>query len=80
MALHPSTHKFFQEILKSKSIMRTFSIVTEAKSRMCPPIGGSAQVFLDLVDEGYNKLILAEIPRVTDANYANVEESRNQYV
>ena len=85
-SVRPNTHElFFQEILKRKSIfMRTFTIMMEANSTKCPPVGGkefgSAQVFLELIDESYNKRVLAEIPRVTDTNYGNVEEFLDTYV
>jgi endonuclease III-like uncharacterized protein len=85
-SVRPNTHEqFFQEILKRKSIfMRTFMIMMEANSKYCPSVAGkeygAAKVFLDLVDDSYNKRVLAEIPRITDTNYRNIEEFLNQYV
>ena len=85
-SVRPNTHElFFQEILKRKSIfMRTFMIMMEANSKYCPPVSGkdfgSAHVFMGLVDEGYNKRILAEIPKVSESNYPNVEKFLETYV
>ena len=85
-SVRPNNHEtFFQDILKRKSIfMRTFMIMMEANSRYCPPVGGkdfgSAHVFLSLIDEGYNKRILAEIPKISESNYANIQAFLVVYV
>ena len=82
----PNNHEiFFQGILRRKKIfLRTFQILMEANSQYCPSIEGKdyglAQVFLSLVDSEYNKLVLAEIPKIKPANYPRVEEFIDAYV
>jgi hypothetical protein len=85
-SVRPNSHEhFFQEILKRKSVfMRTFRIMMEENSRLCPPVSGkeygSAYVFLNLIEEKYNKRVLAEIPKISETNYRNIEEFLDTYV
>ena len=56
----------------------------ENNSEYCPDLEGKdvgfAQIFLDLVDETYNKTALAEIKKVKSANYPTVEELLEAYI
>lgn len=85
-SVRPNTHEyFFQEILKRKTVfMRTFRIMMEANRKHCPQVSGKeyglAYVFLNLIDEKYNKRVLAEIPKVTDTNFSNIEEFLDAYI
>ena len=85
-SVRPNTHEyFFQEILKRKTVfMRTFRIMMEANRKHCPQVSGKeyglAYVFLNLIDEKYNKRVLAEIPKVTDTNFSSIEEFLDAYI
>ena len=82
----PNSHElFFQGVLRRKKIyLRTFQILMEANSAFCPDLEGKefglAQIFLSLFDPEYNKLVLAEIPKVKQANYKKVEDFVDAYV
>lgn len=84
--VRPNTHeKFFQGILRRQKIfLRTFQILMEANKEHCPNLEGKefglAQVFLDLIDKNYNKYILAEIPKIKDANYSKLDKFVDAYV
>ena len=82
----PNSHElFFQGVLRRKKIyLRTFQILMEANSKFCPDLEGKefglAQIFLSLFDPEYNKLVLAEIPKVKQANYKKIEDFVDAYV
>ena len=82
----PNSHElFFQGVLRRKRIyLRTFQILMEANSAFCPNLEGKefglAEIFLSLFDPEYNKLVLAEIPKVKQANYKRVEDFIDAYV
>ena len=84
--VRPNTHeRFFQGILRRRDIyLRTFRIIMENNSQYCPDLEGKdfglAQIFLNLIDDTYNKTVLAEIPKVKAGNYSKVEEFLEAYV
>ena len=77
----PNNHEmFFQGILRRKKIfLRTFRILMETSSQYCPSIEGK-DYGLAQVDSEYNKLVLAEIPKIKPDNYPRVEDFIDAYV
>ena len=76
---------FFQGVLRRKRIfLRFFQILMEANKQFCPDIEGKefglAYIFLSLMDPEYNKLVLAEIPKIRQVNYAKIEDFVDTYV
>ena len=78
-------HIFYNGVLRRKKVFtKTFQIMMEHNSSKCPDVEGKdyglAYTFLNMIDEDYNKTILADMPKINNTNYKKIDDFINVYV